>query len=303
MTNGIDLLRLQHPAHPDHDRRGWLRRLAREQRPLGQDQMHAGGLNAVDAADGAGELALQRAQVVDVLHERGGAERIRLVEDFVADAAALGQAALGELHAQPRDLVLGYEDDAAFIAQLKGDALAFEILDDARRVLEAEVGKQGRHLRRGDAHDDEGEEADQRGRHRDHRRQPRSPQTLQKVYQTLQNRLPRRFGTQIHWAIIAYGMVSIWLTKVKRWRRSLGMKKNRPRMARPICFKSADFAGSASTGGIAECGWCAARQDRADRSRTARRGTRRRSRCNGCKLPRATAIRREPRQRLRPFGE
>ena len=52
------------------------------------------------------KLALERAQMIDVLHEARGAERVRLVEDLVADAAALGQAALGELHAQPRDLVL-----------------------------------------------------------------------------------------------------------------------------------------------------------------------------------------------------
>ena len=51
-------------------------------------------------ADGAGQLALERAQMVDVLDEARGAECVGLVEDLVADAAALGQAALGELHAQ-----------------------------------------------------------------------------------------------------------------------------------------------------------------------------------------------------------
>ena len=106
MADGADLLLLQRAAHPHHDRGRRLRRFAREQRPLRQHQMDAGGLDAVDAADGAGELALERAQMVDVLDEARGAERVGLVEDLVADAAALGQAALGELHAQPRDLVL-----------------------------------------------------------------------------------------------------------------------------------------------------------------------------------------------------
>ena len=68
----------------------------------GQHEMDARRLDAVDGADGAGQLALERAQMVDVLDEAGGAERVGLVEDLVADAAALGQAAFGELHAQPR---------------------------------------------------------------------------------------------------------------------------------------------------------------------------------------------------------
>ncbi len=61
-------------------------------------------------------------------------------------------------------------------------------------ILVAEVGEQGGHLRRGDAHDDEGEEADQRGCHRDHRHQPRRTQTFQEICQTLQNQPPLGFG-------------------------------------------------------------------------------------------------------------
>ena len=118
MADGADLLLLQRAAHPHHDRGRRLRRLAREQRPLGQHEVDARGLDAVDAADGAGELAFQRAQMIDVLDEARGAERVRLVEDLVADAAALGQAAFGELHAQPRHLVLRHQDDAALVAHL-----------------------------------------------------------------------------------------------------------------------------------------------------------------------------------------
>ena len=68
----------------------------------GSTRCDARRLHPVDRPDGAGQLAFERAQVVDVLDEARGAERVRLVEDLVADAAALGQAALGELHAQPR---------------------------------------------------------------------------------------------------------------------------------------------------------------------------------------------------------
>src|SRR6201992_3292801 len=87
------------------------------------------------------QFALQRAQMIDVLDEAGGAERVGFVEDLVADAAALGQVALGEVHPQPGDLVLGDHDHGAVIAQLEGDRLAFQILDDRRGVFAGEVGK------------------------------------------------------------------------------------------------------------------------------------------------------------------
>jgi hypothetical protein len=69
-------------------------------------------------------------------------------------------------------------DHAAIVAQLEGNRLAFQILDDGGGILDAEVGKQRGHLWRGDAHDDKREETDQRGCDRDHRHQPRSAQTL-----------------------------------------------------------------------------------------------------------------------------
>ena len=84
----------------------------------------------VERPDGARQFAFQRAQMVDVLDEAGGAERFGLVENLVADAAALGQAALGELHAQPRHLVLGDQDDGAVVFHLEWNGLPFEILDD-----------------------------------------------------------------------------------------------------------------------------------------------------------------------------
>ena len=156
----------------------------------GQHQMDAGGLDAVDGADGAGEFALQRAQMIDVLDEAGGAERVRLVEDLVADAAALGQVAFGELHAQPRHLVLRHHDHGAFVAQLEGNGLAFQILDDPGGIFGVEVGEQGGHLRRGDAHDDKGEKADQRGGDRHHGHQARSAEPSQETNQTLHQQPP-----------------------------------------------------------------------------------------------------------------
>ncbi len=190
VTDGADLLGFQRAAHAQHDRGRRLRRLAGEQRALRQHQMDAGGLDPVDGADGAGELTLQGTQVIDILNETGCTEGVRLVEDLVADAAALGQATLGKLHPQPGHLVLRDHDDGAFIANLERDRLAFQVLDNAGRIFDAEVGEEGRHLRRGDAQDHEGEEADERGGDRDHRRKPRSAQTLEEVQQPLQATAP-----------------------------------------------------------------------------------------------------------------
>jgi hypothetical protein len=53
--------------------------------------MHARRLNAVESADGAGQFAFQCPKMVDVLNETGGAERVRFVENLVANAAAFGR--------------------------------------------------------------------------------------------------------------------------------------------------------------------------------------------------------------------
>ncbi|MGY3496480.1 hypothetical protein ACVW1B_005899 [Bradyrhizobium sp. USDA 4502] len=203
VADSPDLLRLQRATHPEHDRSGGLRRLAREQRLLRQYQMDARGLDAVDGADGAGELALQRPQMIDVLDEARGAQGIRLVEDLVADAAALGHAALGELHPEPRHLVLRHHDCGAVIAQLERDRLAFQLLDDSRGILGRQVGEEGGHLWRRDAHDDEGEEADQGRGDRNHGREAGRTKTSQESNQTLHQR-PPGFGPRgSDWANIA----------------------------------------------------------------------------------------------------
>ena len=115
MADGAHLRRLERAAHAQHDRRRRLDLVAREQRAFGHDQMHAGILDAVERADGARELAFERAHGIDVLHEARGAERVGFVENLVADAAALGQAALGQRHAQPRDPVARHQDDVAVV--------------------------------------------------------------------------------------------------------------------------------------------------------------------------------------------
>ena len=179
------LLGLERAADLEDDRGRGLRLVAREQRTLGQHQVHARRLHPLDGADGAGELTFERAQVIDVLHEAGGAERVGLVENLVADAAALWQAGLGKLHAQARHAVLRHQHDGAVVLELVGDRLPLEVLHDRGRILEAQVGEQRRHLRGGDAQDQEGEKAHHRDRDRGHGRHPRRPQRFEEVEESL----------------------------------------------------------------------------------------------------------------------
>src|SRR5208337_3216814 len=80
------------PRHRQHHAR--LRRLplARERLPPRHDEVDAGPAHAVPRADGARQLALQRPGLVDLLLELRRGERVGVVEDLVADAAAGRQA-------------------------------------------------------------------------------------------------------------------------------------------------------------------------------------------------------------------
>ena len=166
--------------------------------------MDARSLNAVDRLDGAGEFAFKRTQVIDILDETCGAERVRLVEDLVADAAAFGQAALGQFHAEAGDLVLRHLNHGTVVLHFIGNALAFQILDDRRGVFIGEIGEQGGHRRGGDPHDDKAEEPDKSQRHGGHCRHPRRAQTFQEGKQTLQRPNPRDSVSRTDWAEFAY---------------------------------------------------------------------------------------------------
>src|SRR6185295_7555677 len=76
-----------------HDRRAGLVLLAPDRALRGQQQVHLGTLDALDLADRARELALERALVGDALREVGHAPR-RLVEQLEAGPAVRRQAAL-----------------------------------------------------------------------------------------------------------------------------------------------------------------------------------------------------------------
>src|SRR5262245_6506792 len=114
--------------------------------------------------------------------------------------AAAREAGFGELHAQPRHPVLRHQDDGAVVLHLERDALPLQVLHDRRGILEAQIGEQRGHLRRGDAQDQEGEEADQQRRDRGHRRQPRRSQRPQErdypLHLLRPDRITRHFPTR-----------------------------------------------------------------------------------------------------------
>ena len=168
MADRLDLLGLKPPAHRQNDRGGRFHFVAGEQRTLRQHQMHASRLHPVDRPDGAREFAFQRAQMIDVLNEARRPQAVRLVEDLVADPATLRDAGLRELHPDLRHPVSGHEQGRAVVLELVGSAVAFQLSDDARRVLKGQIGEQRGHLRCGDAHDNKSEHRHQRqsdGRH------------------------------------------------------------------------------------------------------------------------------------------
>ena len=109
--------------------------VAVEQAPLRDDEVDARGLDPPDGPDRPGELALERAQVVDVLDEARRRERVALVEDLVADAAARRDALAGEVHAECGRARCEAQDGLPVGAGLVGDALRLEVADDGARVL------------------------------------------------------------------------------------------------------------------------------------------------------------------------
>ncbi len=107
---------------------------------MGQDQVDAGGGDALQRADGAGELAFQGALAVEVLDEIGLAERRRRVEDLVAHRAGGRQALARQHQAGGGDLVAGHQDGRAVALDLVLDPALVESLGDGPGLLEVEIG-------------------------------------------------------------------------------------------------------------------------------------------------------------------
>ena len=92
VAHGADLRGVELAPELQHDRGPRRLAVALEQAALRHDEMDARALDPADRADGARQLALERAEMVDALDEARRGEGIALVEDLVADAAAGRQA-------------------------------------------------------------------------------------------------------------------------------------------------------------------------------------------------------------------
>ena len=148
---------------------------------FGNDQMHAGALDAVDGLDRARQFAFQGAQVIDVLDEGGGAEGVRLVEDLIADAGG-GQIVLRQRHAQLGHLVGGHQDGAAVLDVIL-DSHAVELGGDGGGVARFQAGEQDGLGRLGDGAGDIEEEGGQHGGHAGHHAEPRRANRFEKFGQ------------------------------------------------------------------------------------------------------------------------
>jgi hypothetical protein len=106
----------------------------------------ASGAHAIELADGAAELALDRAQVIGALHEVGDAE-VATVEYLEADRAAGGHAFGREVHAHAVDVLARNVDRGAAAGELVGDRLRVERGDDVARILGIQAAVEQLHVR------------------------------------------------------------------------------------------------------------------------------------------------------------
>jgi hypothetical protein len=115
--------------HGEHHAGLRILAIARERLAARQHEMHADTADALYGADRAGDLALQRARLVDLLLELGGDEAVGAVEDFVADRAAGGQALTGQGHACLGHLPGRYPDLAAVDGETVGNTAFAKLFD------------------------------------------------------------------------------------------------------------------------------------------------------------------------------
>ena len=181
VAHGADLRGVELAPELQHDRGPRRLAVALEQAALRHDEMDARALDPADRADGARQLALERAEMVDALDEARRGEGVALVEDLVADAAAGRQALTGQLHADAAEVLARDEDGLPVAAGLVADGPRVEVLHDGVRILQRQLGEQHAHRRLRHPHDHEGEEADEREGDDAHRRDPRRPEPRQEV--------------------------------------------------------------------------------------------------------------------------
>jgi hypothetical protein len=151
--------------------------------PPRQHEVHAGGAHAGDALDGAGELAFQRARLVDRLLELRGGQPVAAIEDLVTDGPAGGQAFLGQQQAGARHVLRRDQHLPALRADLVGDVLAAQQLGDLAGLAQVQIAVQQSHARGSPVHRQHRQQAQHADRHRRHRAEPGWAESLQPVEQ------------------------------------------------------------------------------------------------------------------------
>jgi hypothetical protein len=141
--DALDLLGLQAPivAHHQRHRRLGAHCAFAEHASLRQHDVHPGVLDFVERHDGARELALQGALVVDALRELGHAE-IAVREDLEAHRALEVDALAHHLEARGVHCVVRHQNRGAIFADLVRHLHAVELGRDRGRVPRVEIGKQ-----------------------------------------------------------------------------------------------------------------------------------------------------------------
>jgi hypothetical protein len=183
MLDGADLAAVKPAAGLQHHAGGRLLVVAAENLPLGDHQVHARGLDAVDGLDRACQFAFERAQPVDVLDEGGGAESIRLVEYLIADAGG-GQIVLRQRHAQLGHLVRRHQHRAAVLDVIL-DRHGVQLGCDLGGIARLQPGEQNGLGGLGDGAGYIKKECSQDGGHTGHDAEPRRSDCFEEIRQDL----------------------------------------------------------------------------------------------------------------------
>ena len=129
--------------------------------------MDTRGLHAVHRRDGADQLALERALIVDLLREVGE-PHVGLVEQLEADLAPRRRVRPGDRDAGGISLPLRHQDRRAAVAQAIGHAALVELSDDRGGIGRPQplgehdiIGAQEQEIAGGKQQQDEPEDAAQ----------------------------------------------------------------------------------------------------------------------------------------------
>ena len=181
IADGLDLGTGQLAAGDTHNHRGGrFGRVRLEQLAARQGDHDPGRVDPAHRQDGAGQLALEGAFLVEVLLKLGLAEHRLIVENFVADRARSHQPLAGNQHARLAHLIATDEDGRAVSLGGVFDPGGVESGRDLGRLLEVEVGVQQGIRSLADAQHDGDQHGRDAGGNAQHHGQPTDSESLQR---------------------------------------------------------------------------------------------------------------------------